>query len=146
MKGLLAAPVESARADQPAAAGPPARASLRRHRLAVVAGTVALAAVGGAAYLQLAQPREQVVVAARDLPAGHRIAAADLSVTAVAVGPGRGSHLLVAGMIGLVPGELLSRPVVAGAPILDTEIHPPASHVPILPEPVGMHCALPGPG
>lgn len=146
MKGLLATPVESTRQDHPSAVGPPVRPPRRRPRLAAVAGAVALAAVGGAVYLQLAQPREQVVVAARDLPAGHRIAAADLGVAAVPVGPGRGGHLLVAGMIGLVPGELLSRPVVAGAPILDTEIHPAASHVRVLPEPAGMHCALPGPG
>lgn len=90
--------------------------------------------------VQAGQPRQQVVVATRNLPAGHRLGAADLAVIAVPISADRGRHLLPASVAGLVPGEYLTRAIVGGAPVRDDQIRPAASGQPALAEPPDAVC------
>lgn len=100
-----------------------------RRWILILAGTLAVLTTAGWA-VQSAQPTQLVVVARRDLPSGHQLQASDLALLAEPVGGGRGRHLLPAAFEGLVPGEYLSRPLLAGMPLLDDQIRPAARSVP----------------
>lgn len=101
---------------------------MRRWVLILCAELAVLTTAGWA--VQSAQPTQLVVVARRDLGAGHQLQASDLTVLAEPVGGGRGKHLLPAAFEGLVQGEYLARPLLAGMPLLDDQIHPAARSVP----------------
>lgn len=104
----------------------------------------AVAAVGllaaGSFTVQATQPRALVVVARHDLRVGQRLTAADLAVSAIPDGGARGRLLLPASLIGLIPGEIVSRPVIAGGAVLVPDIHPRTVHVAPLPTPAGLAC------
>lgn len=108
-----------------------------------VAGA-AVAAVGllaaGSFAIQAAQPRALVVVARQNLMTGQEVTAADLTVSAVPDGGGRGGQFLPASLIGLVPGEIVSQPVLAGGAVLVPDIHPRSAHYTSPPAPAGMSC------
>ena len=110
-----------------------------RRLLLILAGTLAVLATAGWA-VQSAQPTRLVVVARLDLAAGHQVQPSDLAVLAEPVGGDRGKHLLPAAFEGLVPGEYLSRPVRAGMPLLDDQIHPAAASVPTAVQVPGSAC------
>ncbi len=111
----------------------------------VLAGVVTLGGVGILSGLgwavQVTQPRQVVVVVTHDLASGHRLTAMDVTLAAVPVGGDRGRNLLPASVVGLVPGEYLSRAVIGGAPLRDNQIYPAKSAIPALPEPAGAACA-----
>lgn len=101
---------------------------MRRQVLTLCATLAVLTTAGWT--VQSAQPTQLVVVARRDLPTGHQLQPADLTLRAEPVGGGRGRHLLPAAFEGLVQGEFLARPLVAGMPLRDDQIHPAARSVP----------------
>lgn len=149
MKTTLIDPVTPA--DQYAVGGPTpvaepepgASARTRRARRWIIAAatTVAvLATVGWVLDRGTSETRLDVVVATRNLPIGHPLVAADLTVAAVPVGGDRGQHLLPSTLIGLIPGEYLTSATVAGAPLRDDQIRPVASVLPVLAEPSAAVC------
>lgn len=111
-------------------------------RYVVPLAVAATALAGATAFTVTAtQPRELVLVARHNLPAGLRLAAADITLSAVPTGGGRDSQLLPASLASLVPGQYLSHPVIAGSPLLSGEIHPSPAHVVSTADPAGLSCA-----
>ena len=100
------------------------RLGLARHRPAVVAALLALAVATGLQTLRPPPaPTAQVLVAAHDLSAGHRLTARDLATRAWPLG---------AVPTGVVPrpiGRLLAAPLRRGEPVTDVRVTPnsPAS-------------------
>jgi Flp pilus assembly protein CpaB len=98
------------------------RLLLARYRRLVVAGLVALAATAAIDAVRPAAPAgPSVLVAAHDLPAGHRLAPADL--VARPWGPGTPPD-------GLVPepsGRTLAAPVRRGEPLTDARVSAPGA-------------------
>lgn len=117
---------------------------MKRAQVKVAAwSAAALAAVGATAgWGSLsAPPAEQVLVSAANLPAGHRLVASDLLVGYIPVPAGKGAVLLPAALRGLVPGEVLIRPVLAGAPMLTYDVQRFRRHFRPPPnQPTGTNC------
>lgn len=110
-----------------------------RRWVLIVAGTLAVLTTAGWA-VQSTQPTQLVVVARRDLAAGHQLQPSDLTLLAQPVGGGRGTHLLPAAFQGLVPGEYLARSLLAGMPLRDDQIYPATSSVPAAIQVPGSAC------
>lgn len=107
--------------NRPARPGPPVRLRLRlalaRHRRAVVAGLLALAVATGLQSLRPGgPPTATVLVAARDLPAGHRLAMGDLVAREW---PGQ---VVPVGVLGRPQGRVLAAPVRRGEPVTDVRV------------------------
>jgi pilus assembly protein CpaB len=106
----------------PAAA--PARASLRRRRPGVrrwlSAGLVAAAAAVGLRVLAPVPPRlVPLVVAAHDIPAGHRLAASDVRVAEWLRGTGPGRAMA---QVGGAVGRVSAGPLAAGSAVTDADL------------------------
>jgi pilus assembly protein CpaB len=106
---------------RPARPGPSARLRLRlvlaRHRRAVVAGLLAIAVATGLQSLRPGgPPTATVLVAACDLPAGHRLTTGDLVIREW---PG---HVVPAGVLGRPQGRVLAAPVRRGEPVTDVRV------------------------
>ena len=99
-------------------------------RVQLLAG-LAAALTGILIYTYLASLQGQqvtVVLAARDLPAGHRVAAADLRLAEM---PVNAIHPLARTDPAAVIGRFLLVPVVAGQVLLEAHLAPPAAPGPV---------------
>ncbi len=109
---------------------PGARVALatRRRRPGLIGLAVLVVAGGGVAGARLYQTagaKTPVVIAVRDVPAGHRLERADLATTSLA-GPvtaiaaaNLDSLVGQSAAVHLVPGQLLSRAMLTGQPAVD---------------------------
>jgi pilus assembly protein CpaB len=103
---------------------PPRRGLLTRvklgHVVAIVAGL--LAAVTTLAVLRSNQSTVQVVTAAAPIASGAVITAADVVVEEVLLSPQFGAHFVTADEIDRVAGSVARRSIIAGEPLLDSDL------------------------
>lgn len=93
------------------------RLALARHRRVVVATLVAAAVVAGLQSLRPARPpTADVLVSVRDLPAGHRLTARDLTPRAWPV------EVVPAGLVPRPHGRVLATPLRRGEPVTDVRV------------------------
>ncbi|MDA8392581.1 MAG: hypothetical protein M0Z87_07235 [Actinomycetota bacterium] len=105
-----------------------------------VAAAVAVATGTGAWALGNAPPSQSVLVLRRDLPPGHVLTSSDLTVGSIRVPQSRSGPLLAPQLRGIVVGERLVEPGLAGAPLLSSEIRPQAQKFHTIPTPASENC------
>lgn len=76
----------------------------------------------------------------RDLPPGHILTASDLAVGSIRVPQAKTGPLLPAELRGIVAGERLVKPGLAGAPLLSFDIRPQAQKFHTLATPASESC------
>lgn len=104
------------------------------------AAIVALGASSAAWAFGHAPPSQSVLVLRRDLPPGHILRASDLAVGSIRVPQSKTGPLLPPELRGIVAGERLVRPGLAGAPLLSSEIRPQAQKFRTLATPASEGC------
>jgi Flp pilus assembly protein CpaB len=97
--------------------------------VALVALALGCGLGGAVVAVGAAQPRQEVVVASRNLRAGQRLSARDLRLATIPVGGRAAGELEPAALIHLLVGQYLSSAVIAGAPVLVDEMHPARTHI-----------------
>lgn len=98
-----------------------------------IIATLAVGLIGVAQWaIQTAPPSEAVLVMRQNLPPGHRLTPSDIAIGSIPVPPGHGALLLPGSLSELVAGEYLTSPVLAGSPLLTTEIARAHTNVKVL--------------
>ena len=113
---------------------------MKQLRWAAATAVVALGAGSTAWAFGHAPPSQSVLVLRQDLPPGHILTASDLTVGSIRVPQSKTGPLLPPELRGIVAGERLVKPGLAGAPLLSYDIRPQAQRFHTLTAPASEGC------